>query len=90
MKFLRLLNSFWVKRWRQSRLFRHLSWLIIFIFSAILAISPVLSQQPVTLKLLMTAPDVPPWSKVMVKDFEKKYPRIKLQIVEGPNATNLI
>jgi multiple sugar transport system substrate-binding protein len=55
-----------------------------------LAIAPVLSQQPVTLKLLMTAPDVPPWNRVMVKQFEAQNPGIKLQIVEGPNATNLI
>jgi len=38
----------------------------------------------------MTAPDIPPWNRVMVKAFERQNPGIRLQIIEGPNATNLI
>lgn len=30
------------------------------------------SQQPVTLNLLMTAPDAQPWRQGMIKDFEAK------------------
>ncbi|UBF29056.1 ABC transporter substrate-binding protein [Kovacikia minuta CCNUW1] len=90
MPLLQLLNRFLVKHWRQSQLWRRLSLLVIFVFGVVLAIGPVFSQQTVTLKLLMTAPDAPPWNNVMVKQFEEKYPRIKLQIVEGPNATNLV
>ncbi|MDX2241337.1 MAG: ABC transporter substrate-binding protein [Leptolyngbyaceae cyanobacterium bins.302] len=55
-----------------------------------LATIPAISQQPVTLKLLMTAPDVPPWTKFMVKAFEAEHPNIRLQIVEGPNQVNLL
>ena len=38
----------------------------------------------------MTAPDVPSWNKVIVTEFERQNPGIKLQIVEGPNATDLV
>ncbi len=48
------------------------------------------AQAPVTLKLLMTAPDVPPWNENMVQAFEAKHPNIRLQIVEGPNQVNLL
>lgn len=48
------------------------------------------SQQPVTLKLLMTSPDVPPWTKFMVQAFEASHPHIRLQIVEGPTQVNLL
>lgn len=60
------------------------------LLSALLITIPVLSQQPVTLKLLMSAPDVPPWTTNMVKALEEKYPHIRLQIVEGPNQVNLL
>lgn len=49
-----------------------------------------LSQQPVTLNLLMTAPDAQPWKQGIVKDFEAENPGIRLNLVEGPNATNLV
>ncbi|MBD1925943.1 ABC transporter substrate-binding protein [Trichocoleus sp. FACHB-90] len=50
----------------------------------------VMAQQPVTLNLLMTAPDAQPWQQGMVKDFEAENPGIRLNIIEGPNATNLL
>nr|WP_242019967.1 ABC transporter substrate-binding protein [Trichocoleus sp. FACHB-40] len=49
-----------------------------------------MAQQPVTLNLLMTAPDAQPWQQGMVKDFEAENPGIRLNIIEGPNATNLL
>lgn len=49
-----------------------------------------LSQQPVTLNLLMTAPDAQPWKEGIIKDFEAENPGIRINIVEGPNATNLL
>lgn len=75
---------------RFSNIWRSLRWLAIGMVATALVAIPVLSQQPVTLKLLMTAPDVPPWSHVMVKAFEAENPDIRLQIVEGPNSTNLL
>ncbi|MBW4621655.1 MAG: ABC transporter substrate-binding protein [Cyanosarcina radialis HA8281-LM2] len=50
----------------------------------------VLSQQPITLNLLMTAPDAQPWKQGMVKEFEAQNPGIRINIIEGPNATNLV
>ncbi len=60
------------------------------ILSIVLLTVPAVSQQPVTLKLLMSAPDVPAWTKHMVKAFEESHPGIRLQIVEGPNQVNLL
>ncbi|MBW4579253.1 MAG: ABC transporter substrate-binding protein [Tildeniella nuda ZEHNDER 1965/U140] len=77
------------QQWQQSAWFRRICLLCAFSLGALLIIVPALSQ-PVTLKLLMTSPDVPPWNKVMVKAFEEQNPGIRLQIVEGPNQTNLI
>ncbi len=53
-------------------------------------ILPALTQQPITLNLLMPAPDVQPFRQGMVKDFEAKNPRIRINIIEGPNAVNLV
>ncbi len=50
----------------------------------------VYAQQPVTLNLLMTAPDAQPWQQGLVKDFEAENPGIRINIIEGPNATNLL
>ncbi|BDI20287.1 putative ABC transporter-binding protein [Nostoc cf. commune SO-36] len=49
-----------------------------------------LSQQPVTLNLLMTAPDAEPWRQGLIRDFEAENPGIRINLVEGPNATNLL
>lgn len=78
-----------MEHWRRSTLWRRLSFFAAFIITALLIIVPALSQ-PVTLRMLMAAPDVPPWNKVLVKDFEAQNPGIRLEIIEGPNATNLI
>jgi len=60
------------------------------LMSVFLVTHQATSQEPVTLKLLMTSPDVPPWTKFMVKEFEAEHPEIRLQIVEGPNQVNLL
>ena len=49
-----------------------------------------LSPQPIVLNLLMTAPDAQPWKQGIIKDFEAKNPGIRINIIEGPNATNLL
>lgn len=78
-----------MRRWRQSPLFRRLTFLLIAALSAVLIIVPALSQ-PVTLTMLMNAPDVPPWRDTMVKAFEEQNPGIKIKVVEGPNASNVV
>jgi multiple sugar transport system substrate-binding protein len=69
---------------------RYISFFTAFLISTAVVILPSLSQQPVTLRLLMTAPDVPAWENTLVRDFEDANPDIRLDIVEGPNSTNLI
>ncbi|MBR8837731.1 MAG: ABC transporter substrate-binding protein [Stigonema ocellatum SAG 48.90 = DSM 106950] len=56
----------------------------------LLSIPKGVSQPGVVLNLLMTAPDAQPWKQGIVKDFEAKNPGIRINIVEGPNATNLL
>lgn len=49
-----------------------------------------LAQRPVTLNMLITAPDAQPWRQGLIRDFEAANPGIRLNLVEGPNATNLL
>lgn len=49
----------------------------------------VLSQQPVHLTMLMQALEATQWSG-LIEEFEAQNPDIRIDIVEGPNATNLI
>jgi len=65
-------------------------WGILFVlFVGLAFILPALSQQTVTLSILMPAPDAPPLQG-LIKDFERENPGIRLRIIEGPNATNLV
>jgi multiple sugar transport system substrate-binding protein len=49
----------------------------------------VLAQQPVTLRLLIPAPDAPTHAG-LIKAFEQQNPNIRIELVEGPNASNLV
>ncbi|MBE9180997.1 extracellular solute-binding protein, partial [Oculatella sp. LEGE 06141] len=49
----------------------------------------VLSQQPITLTVLMPAPDTPPW-RPLIEEFQSQNPNIRVQIVEGPNASDAV
>lgn len=91
MKFFTSIKASLTRRWPRSRKARRVGWLMAVVVSALLVAVPVLSQrQPVVLTMLMNAPDVPVWNKVMVTAFEKANPDIKIRIVEGPNATDLV
>lgn len=46
-------------------------------------------SQPVLLRMLVPAPDAPPM-RPMVEAFQKENPNIRIELVEGPNATNLV
>lgn len=60
-----------------------------FLGTVLLAIAVVAQQQPVTLRVLMPAPDIPPM-RPLVQAFEQENPRIRIELVEGPNAGNLV
>lgn len=53
------------------------------------SLPPILAQEPVTLTLLMLAPEVQAWNEVLIKNFEKANPNIRIQIIEGPSASDL-
>jgi multiple sugar transport system substrate-binding protein len=71
-------------QWRTGILF---AVLVCIIF---LSIPKAIPQEPVVLNMLMTAPDAQPWKLGIVKDFEEKNPGIRINIIEGPNSTNLL
>lgn len=50
---------------------------------------PGLTQQPTTVTVLINALEVAQWAP-LVKEFEAKNPGIRLNLVEGPNATDLV
>ncbi|WP_432808944.1 ABC transporter substrate-binding protein [Pantanalinema sp. GBBB05] len=88
-----LISASWrflISRWQRLQLLRSLSLVTIAVIAALMTIVPVWSQQPVTLKMLMPAPDVPIWNKTMVAEFEQANPKIKLQIIEGPNSVDMV
>lgn len=59
------------------------------IFLGLFIPKPAFTQQPVTLSLLLNATEVPSWREVIIPSFEAKYPHIKINLIEGPNQTNL-
>ena len=67
--------------------------LILVVVSLLVAVQffilPALTQQPITVTVLMHAPEAVEW-KPLVEEFQQKNPDINLKIVEGPNATNQI
>ncbi|MEO1184813.1 MAG: extracellular solute-binding protein, partial [Cyanobacteria bacterium J06636_27] len=80
-----------LKKILQNLNFKVLAIFIIVLFGMITFSShPAQTQEPVTLNLLMTAPDAEPWKQGIIKDFEAKNPGIRINIIEGPNATNLL
>ncbi len=50
---------------------------------------PAVTQEPVTVTVLMNAGEVSYWKDLIVKDFEKENPGIRIQIIEAPNSTDL-
>ena len=86
---LQVVNKF--RKILHKRPFRVVAIFLTVVFGmVIISIHPAQTQEPVTLNLLMTAPDAEPWKKGIVEDFQVKNPGIRINIVEGPNATNLL
>ncbi|MBA4444325.1 extracellular solute-binding protein, partial [Cylindrospermopsis raciborskii CS-506_C] len=64
--------------------------LISFLIVILLSTHQVISTPPVVLNLLLTAPDAKPWRENIIQEFEYTHPGIKINLIAGPNATNLI
>lgn len=71
------------------RLFR--VFIILFIFPVIFkfVILPAFSGQPVTITILINALEAAQWQP-LVEEFQQQHPNIRLQIIEGPNATDQV
>ncbi len=79
-----------LQKFIQKPSFLHLGIFLTILLGIMLFTSVALPQQPVTLNMLITAPDAQPWQQGLIKDFETKNPNIRINLVEGPNATNLL
>ena len=72
----------------QSR-FRWIALSLAVFFGVIFFGLAALTQQPVHITVLMQALEATQWQNI-VEQFERENPDIRLDIVEGPNATNLV
>ncbi|MEB3882981.1 ABC transporter substrate-binding protein [Lyngbya sp. CCY1209] len=54
-----------------------------------LAVLPAITQQPVTVKVLIQALEGTQWEP-LVEDFNNEHPNLRLEVVKGPNNTNLV
>ncbi len=71
------------------RLFR--VFIILFVFPVIFkfVILPAFSEQPVTITVLINALEAAQWQS-LVEEFQQQHPHIRLQVIEGPNATDRV
>lgn len=81
-------NKAFLNLWRRSKLFRGASLFTACLLSSLLVALSAMSQ-PVVLTFLMNAPEVEPLRPI-VQEFERQNPGIRLNMVEGPLASNLI
>lgn len=74
-----------------QRILRFRLFVILLVASLIVKfiILPVFSQQPVTVTVLINALEAAQWQP-LVKEFQQQHPNIRLQIIEGPNATDQV
>lgn len=79
---------------RPSNLWKRLSKRLRFMLISLLVCCTVLgsywvwAQQPIRLTMMLQGQEIPNW-ELIVKDFEAANPDIKVDLIEGPNATNL-
>jgi multiple sugar transport system substrate-binding protein len=89
MNFIYSLKKLKVSIQKIPRLFR--VFIILFIFPVIFkfVILPAFSGQPVTITILINALEAAQWQP-LVEEFQQQHPNIRLQIIEGPNATDQV
>lgn len=90
MLYFQVLKQFFLRLFARWRSLRYLSLSIACFLSIVLVSWVVMAQsRPVVLRMLIPAPDAPPLAP-LVKAFEQQHPNIRIELVEGPNATNLV
>lgn len=92
-----LINMKWTMRsqlWHAQNPFHRLSKRLRFITLSLLVCLSVIggywvwAQQPIRLSMMLQGQEIPNW-QLIVDDFEAQNPGIKIDLIEGPNATNL-
>ena len=80
----------------RPRLFRKFKinprWAVVFTVVVLLIqfyVLPVLSQQPVTIEILMRADEAAQWQP-LVAEFEREHPKIDLKVIEAPSDSNQV
>jgi len=77
-------------QWRSRiRFTRFLFASLLGLLASLVVLLPVFSQQPVEISFLMLAPETPLFEP-LIELFEQENPDIRINMVEGPNATNLV
>ncbi|MDX2242543.1 MAG: ABC transporter substrate-binding protein [Leptolyngbyaceae cyanobacterium bins.302] len=90
MLYFEVLKQFFTRLLTRWRSLRYCILGVVCFFSIILVSWVVMAQsRPVVLRMLVPAPDSPPLTAI-VKAFEQQNPDIRVELVEGPNATNLV
>lgn len=83
-------GSTWLAFLRRSKIKRVWGLFIAsFLGVLLLFVLPALTQQPVVLSFLVSATETPTWGP-LVEQFEEQNPGIRINMVEGPNATNAV
>jgi multiple sugar transport system substrate-binding protein len=81
---------FWQRVFKRRLLSqRWISWAIASCLGTLVLATIALAQQPITLTLLMPALDTQA-GQSLVRQFEAQNPGIRVEVVEGPNASNLV
>ena len=89
MNFIYSLKKLKVSIQKILRLFRGFIILLIFPLIFKFVILPAFSGQPVTITILINALEAAQWQP-LVEEFQQQHPNIRLQIIEGPNATDQV
>ena len=77
------------RRWKASIFSRVFSFAVLGLAITLALGLPSLTQEPVVISFLMLAPETPLFEPV-IAEFEAQNPDIRLEMVEGPNAPNLV
>lgn len=74
---------------QQSNFFKYFLFIFFSGIALVLLALPALTQQPVTVSVLIQALEATQWQP-LVKEFNQTHSQIKLEVIEGPNATNQV
>ncbi|MEM8640427.1 MAG: ABC transporter substrate-binding protein [Cyanobacteria bacterium P01_G01_bin.54] len=78
-----------LRQWFRLKWLRRLGLAIATLLTLQFLILPVFSQQPIKIRVMMQALEAAQWEPIEAA-FEEQNPDIDLEIIEAPNATNLV